>query len=79
MSNSYEFEQILSKLLVHETIDGLFFWGPKLLLSTDMINYDEVFLCIEGTCTITEQSEQIAALLYGILSENFVSSNFGRK
>lgn len=53
MSNQYEIEQILTKLLAHETVDGLLFWGPKLLLSTDTNMYDEVFLCIEGTCTIT--------------------------
>lgn len=61
MSNSYEIEQILSKLLVQETVDGLLFWGPKLLLSTDMNNYDEVFLCIEGTCTMTEQDRVTSA------------------
>ena len=59
MSNPYEIEQILTKLLVHETVDGLLFWGPKLLLSTDANNYDEVFLCIEGTCTMTEQDRVI--------------------
>lgn len=55
MSNLAVIEQILTKLLVNETVDGLWFWGPKLLFSTDTNHYDEVFICIEGTCTITEQ------------------------
>lgn len=60
MSNYDEIKKILTKLLVHETVDGLLFCGPKLLLSTDTNQYDEVFLSIEGTFMLTDQDHVIA-------------------
>lgn len=57
MSNPYEVKPILSKLLAGETVDGLFFWGPKLMMSTDNSRYDEVYLIIEGLFTITENGK----------------------
>ncbi|MER1998219.1 MAG: hypothetical protein ABS882_00475 [Lysinibacillus sp.] len=50
-------QKIISKLLVNETVDGLFFWGPKLMLSTNNSRYDELYLTIEGSFTITEDGK----------------------
>lgn len=47
MSNPYEIEQILTKLLVHETVDGLLFWGPKLLLSPMRITMMKYFYVLK--------------------------------
>lgn len=58
MSN-YEMEQLLKKLLIDETVDGLFFWGPKLWMSTDTNQYDEVFLSLEGTFILTNKEQVI--------------------
>ena len=35
-------QQIIDRVCTNETIDGLYFWGSKLLLSTDNSQYDEV-------------------------------------
>ena len=47
-------QQLIEKLYMHETIDGLHFWGPALQLSTDHSQYDEVTLSIKDVFTMTK-------------------------
>ena len=47
-------QQLIEKLYMHETIDGLHFWGPALQLSTDHSRYDEVTLSIKDVFRITK-------------------------
>ena len=49
----------IEKIFINETVDGLHFWGPKLMLSVNNNLYDEVYLRIEGAFKITENKETI--------------------
>ena len=42
--------QIITNLCMDQTIDGLHFWGPKLILSSEQ--YDSLFIHVEGPIAI---------------------------
>ena len=53
MSNDQLALQIITKLCMNQTIDGLHFWGPKLILSSE--HYDSLFIHIEGGILIGDK------------------------
>ena len=52
-------QNTIEKICINETVDGLHFWGPKLILSVNNNRFDEIYLRIEGSFNITENEETI--------------------
>ena len=59
MCNITDIQNTIEKICINETVDGLHFWGPKLMLSVNNSLYEEVYLRIEGAFQITENEETI--------------------
>ena len=59
MCNLTDIQNTIEKICINETVDGLHFWGPKLMLSVNNSLYEEVYLRIEGAFQITENEETI--------------------
>ncbi|WP_336045926.1 hypothetical protein [Solibacillus ferritrahens] len=59
MCDIKDIKNTIEKIFISETVDGLHFWGPKLMLSVNNNLYDEVYICIEGAFKIKENEEII--------------------
>lgn len=54
-------QNIIETICLSETVDGLQFWGPKLILSAANNSiYDEVYIHIEGKFLIIENEQSIS-------------------
>lgn len=57
MNEIEDLQNRIEMISLSETVDGLHFWGPKLILSANNSSYDEVYIHIEGDFLIIENKQ----------------------